>query len=268
MWYSEPLPLNFKRVFISSRRGTLACHFWCCFGRKSWLLASSASRFYTEVDTCCSSCCQWYIWALWLYRSPMAPSLGLWKTSVTAAAIFLCGQSVRWRCCLLGSWHGTHGYLQQQCSLTGKWSRSPGKLSSVSPALALPDCSNSQSDITKCQPPLPPSPPPKKKKLTSLIMCQAKHYSSWFRSAMLALHSLVSLLSLGQRQPALDWLLSLLCPSFVRMANQFKNHHPWAALMQSCACEGCRYEMEIRKTKSVALFLKRTSPRNKFLNKF
>lgn len=83
------------------------------------------------------------------------------KTSVTAAAIFLCGQSVRWRCCLLASWHGTHGYLQQQCSLTGKWSRSPSKLSSVSPGSALPDCSDSQSDITKCQPPLPP--PPSKK---------------------------------------------------------------------------------------------------------
>lgn len=35
--------------------------------------------------------------------------------------------------------------------------------------------------------PLCPHPPPKK--LTSLIICQAKHYSSWFRSAMLAFHS-------------------------------------------------------------------------------
>lgn len=78
------------------------------------------------------------------------------KTSVMVAAIFLCGQSVRWRCCLLASWHGTHGYLQQQCSLTGKWSRSPSKLSSISPGSALPDCSDSQSDITKCQPLLPP----------------------------------------------------------------------------------------------------------------
>lgn len=107
--------------------------------------------------------------ALWLYRSPVAPSPGLWKHLSQRLPFSLCGQSVRWRCGLLAPRHGTHGYLQQQCSLTGKWSRSTSKLSSVSPGSAVPDCSDSQSDITKCQPPLLPHfPPPcllKKKKI-------------------------------------------------------------------------------------------------------
>lgn len=171
------------------------------------------------------------------------------KTSVTAPAVFLCGQSVRWRCCLLASWHGTHGYLQQQCSLTGKWSRSPSKLSSVSPGLALPDCSDSQSDITKCQPLLPPPPP---KKLTSLIICQAKHYSSWFRSAMLALHSQsISPLS-GPKAASLGLIAQPFVPFVCENGKSIQKSSPMSSSHAGLGvCH--RYEMEIRKTESWAL---------------
>lgn len=53
--------------------------FWHCFKEKSWLLVFGACWMYTEADTCCSSCCRRYIRALWLHRSPMALSPGLWK---------------------------------------------------------------------------------------------------------------------------------------------------------------------------------------------
>lgn len=73
----------------------------------------------------------------------------------------------------------------------------------IGPCQIVPD---SRCDITECQPhPLPPNPPAPWKKLTSLIICQTKHYSSWFRSAMLALRS-QCLLSLRARssQPWTD----------------------------------------------------------------
>lgn len=139
--------INCCLQLVPLREPFVSC--WCCFREKSWLLVSLHALLW--ADTCCSSCSRRYIRALWLYRSLMAPSPGFWKH--LSPRLPLCGQSVRWRCCLLVSWHGTHGYLQQQCSLTGKWSRSLSKLSSVSPGPAMPDCSDSQSDITKCQPP-------------------------------------------------------------------------------------------------------------------
>lgn len=140
-----------EKLFIHSQRPTF-CHFYIVWNKRADVLLSVHTGWQTHVVAVVPA----------IYQGPLTVQVSCGslprtaKTSVMVAAIFLCGQSVRWRCCLLASWHGTHGYLQQQCSLTGKWSRSPSKLSSISPGSALPDCSDSQSDITKCQPLLPP----------------------------------------------------------------------------------------------------------------
>lgn len=237
-------------------------------------MLSGACRMYTEADTCCGSCLPP------IYPGPLTVRLSHGslpsnaETSVTAAAIFLCGQSVRWRCCLLASWHGTHGYLQQQCSLTGKWSRSPSKLSSVSPGSALPDCSDSQSDITKCQPPLPPHPPPPPhsppKKLTSLIICQAKHYSSWFRSAMLALHSQsISPLS-GPKAASLGLIAQPFVPfvcengKSIRKSSPMSSYHAEPGVWVLQIWNGNQENRESERP----LLLEWVSLRNKLTNKF
>lgn len=116
----------------------------------------------------------------------------------------------------------------------------------------------SQSASPLCPTSTPTSLPLQKKekrKLTSLIICQTKHYSSWFRSAMLALHS-QSISSLSGPKSA---SLGLIAQSFVPFVCE-NGKSIWKSSPMSChhaelGAECCRYEMEIRKTTTRALIL-------------
>ena len=125
------------------------------------------------------------------------------------------------------------------------------------------------ADVTSqsASPPLPirhpylsPAQKKKKKKLTSLIICQTKHYSSWFRSAMLTLHSQsISSLS-GPKSASLGLIAQPFVPFVCENGKSIWKSSPMSCYHAELFTECCRYEMEIRKTRMWGLIFGSFSP--------
>lgn len=225
-----------------------------------------ALRFQCWIYTCCSSCCWRFIRALcsglcsglpwfshqdwenichfplWLERQVkvLPASLVTWHTWVPPTTVLINRQMEHEP---LANWAAVRQH--RPCQIV--------QIADVTSQSASPLCPTAT-------PPLSLSKKKEKKKLTSLIICQTKHYSSWFRSAMLALHSQsISSLS-GPKSASLGLIAQPFVPFVCENGKSIWKSSPMSCYHAELGTECCRYEMEIRKTRMSGLIFGSLSP--------